>query len=208
MKILLLGPQGSGKSTLGPLIANHYNLPFINIGSVLRSIPETSSYFSNIESSMNAGILVPWEIGADIISDRLSTDDCKLGYILDGWGRDLEQLEYFDPEVNIVVYLNISMEVILKRIEGRRECLNDGRIYNVLTLNSSQDSCEECGTTLVKRADDNLEALGQRLHIFYSETVKVIDYYKKKGILIEVNGEPMPELVLQDILCGIKELKI
>jgi len=198
MKILLMGPQGSGKGTIGDLLSEKLNLPAISVGKLLRSLSKNHPCHDAIDKAMDAGELAPYKETSDIIRERVSELDCADGYILDGWARNMEQLQFFDPDFDCVLYIDISPETSIKRITGRRVCERDGFTCNIYTLPSKHEGrCDVCGGELVQREDDTEEAARRRLEIFYLETVKVVDYYRSKGILLEIDGESTPEGVFR-----------
>lgn len=201
MKILLLGPQGSGKGTIGKLLSEHLEIPLISNGDVLRALPESHPRYKEINDAMNKGELVPQDFLAELLVDRTSKEDCKDGYILDGWGRKDIDLKMFDPGFDKVIYIVLSRETSLRRISGRRICKNDGWTCNVYTLPpESEGHCDKCDGELIQRSDDTEEAVNHRLDIFYSDTMAVIDDFRSKNKLIMVDGEPLPKAVLAEIL--------
>jgi len=202
MKILLIGPQGSGKGTLGPILSNHLEIPFVSGGDLLRDLPKSSSYYDEVCGCMEKGLLVPLDIMSSIVQDRLSQEDCVDGFILDGWCRRLEDLRAFDPEVDIVLVVDISRETSIKRITGRRLCTSDGKTYNIYTL--PKEKLEECTGELIQREDDTKEAVEVRLNIYYIQTQEVIDYFEKKGILKVIDGEALPDKVFQNALNALE----
>lgn len=204
MRILLIGPQGSGKSTIGSMLSQQLNVPLITPGELLRDLPPSHPFYDSVNNSMEKGDLVPWEQAALIVSDRLAKPDCVNGYILDGWGRDLEQFEYFDPEVDVALFINVSKNTTIKRVTGRRICPQDDFVCNIYANSDSILSCEKCKGELIQREDDTEVALNKRLEIFYTKTMQVVEYFRKKGKLFEVSGEPLPEEIVTTVLTGLK----
>ncbi len=201
MKILLMGPQGCGKGTIGKMLSEKLGLPLIEVGGLLRAASENNPNYKNLAEYLNKGKLAPYGLTADIIIEKIASLD-SAGYILDGWCRAMDELPYFDPKPDIVIVLNISRETSIKRITGRRICDSDGKTYNIYTL--PKDELEKCAGNLVQRADDTEEAVNQRLAIYYNETTQVIEYYKKQGKVLEVSAEPLPDEILENILSSGK----
>jgi len=165
MILLLIGPQGSGKGTEGKLLSEALNLPLIGVGELLRDTPTDHPKYALIKQQMQKGVLVDYETTAAIIKERVAMSDCTQGYILDGWLRVLDELDFFNPHPDVVLYFNIPLEESIKRIAGRR--IKDN---------------------LVIREDDNEEVVLKRQEIFNKETIPVIDMYRKKGKLVEIDA--------------------
>jgi len=201
MKILLMGPQGSGKGTIGEMLSKKMEIPLVSVGDILRDVPKTHPRYQELQDSMDKGMLAPYDLVAELLKDRVSKDDCKNGYVLDGWCRSLGNLEYFDPKPDKVILLNISRETSVRRLGSRRTCEVCGSVFNIISVPpKNPDVCDKCGGKLIQRDDDTEEAVNKRLDIYYSETQEVIDYYKSKGILLEVDGQPSPDVVFQNVL--------
>lgn len=177
MKLLLIGAPASGKGTLGGFLAGKLNVPIVSVGGLLRAIPETDKNYQEIHKYMDIGHLVPSEITSAILREELSKEAYSMGYILDGWMRGLDEKNYFDPEVDFAVFINVSDETSMERARGR----NTGR------------------------EDDNEEVVKRRLGIFHNETQPVLEFYRSAGKLIEVDGEPPREQVLELTLAALKE---
>jgi len=204
MRILLIGPQGSGKGTLGSFLSDHLEIPFISGGDLLRDLAENSPYYREVHTYMEKGALVPLDIMSGIIRERISQEDCTNGFIMDGWCRRTDDLKAFDPKFDLVLVLNISRETSIKRITGRRICSSNGKTYNIYTL--PKEELEECTGELIQREDDTKEAVETRLNIYYTQTQEVIDYFEKKGLLKIIDAEGMPDEVLQNALKAIESI--
>lgn len=198
-----MGPQGSGKGTVGSMLSEHLDFPLISVGQLLRDLPEEHPFYTDIHSAMEAGELAPSKVVASIIKERVSKSDCKEGYILDGWCRRMDQMNYFDPSPNLILVLAISRETSIKRITGRRICTSNGKTYNIYTL--PEQELEECTGDLIQRADDTEEAVKERLNIYYTETKEVIDHYAEKGLVEKVDAEGSPEEVFQNAMAVLRE---
>ena len=204
MKIMLMGPPASGKGTVGMLLSKELNLPIFSVGELLRGVPQTSIFYEPLHNSMDKGELAPDSIAAGIIREELRDEKYLGGYILDGWMRDMKQKDSFDPEVDYAVFINISPTTSIKRISGRRFCPKDGFNCNIYTLPPrNPNHCDNCNGELVQRDDDREEVVKNRLNLFEKETLQVIEYYRKQGNLIEVDGEGTPEEVLNLILTAL-----
>lgn len=186
MIILLIGPQGSGKGTEGKLLSKALNLPLIGVGDLLRDISPDHTKYSMVKKQMEEGVLVDYETTAIVIKERIAKQDCINGYILDGWLRILDELQFFDPKPDVVLYFNIPLQESIKRIAGRRTCETTGEILNI---NSSPlDELEKCKDHLITRKDDTEETVLLRQKVFDEETLPVIKMYRCQGNLIEIDG--------------------
>lgn len=201
MKILLMGPQGSGKGTVGELLSQKMGIPLISVGNTLRSLPESDSNYQLVNDYMKRGELAPQYIVARLLMERVQKDDCKNGYIFDGWGRNKVDFEHFDPGFDKVIVLIISRETSVKRISGRRICDVDGKVYNVYTLPGEE--LKKCTGNLIQREDDKEEAVNRRLDIYYTETQEVINDLKKRGIVLEIDAEPLPDEIFANIVSAL-----
>ena len=208
--IILIAPQAAGKGTQSALIEERYKIPHISTGDLLRAArSETTEIGRTIIKCQDEGILVPQKIVNKVLEKRLIEDDCKEGFILDGYPRNLLQANYLDKflkkikhEANYVIYLNVSREEVLKRITGRQMCKECGANYNINYKEQSpkkEGICDKCGGELIQRSDDTEESIFNRLDIFYNETLPLIEIYKKRNILHEINGMGTVEEVFKDI---------
>lgn len=205
MKILMIGPQGSGKGTIGALLNTNLGIPLISVGNLLRELSPSHPRYLEVKTLMGAGQLVPTELLADLIIDRVNIGDCRKGYILDGWCRRVADLNFFNPGFDKVVYLNISAQTTITRLSTRRICSVCGAVYNVITKPPKIDGvCDICGGKVIHRDDDKKEAIKKRLEIFNTETIPVINHFSKLGILVKVEAEGTPESVLKDVLLAIE----
>ncbi len=195
MKILLLGPPASGKGTLGDSLSELLGIPLITASAPLRALPPEHPRYAEIHDLMNKGEPAPKDFLGDLLRARIAEEDCKNGFILDGWCRMMVDLEYFDPQVDVVLEIKLSRESAIKRISGRRICEPTGEVYNIYTL--PQEKLAECEGKLIQRADDKEEVVNNRYDQYITDTAKVVDHYRTKGILLEIDGEPSPAEVLQ-----------
>ncbi|HAZ29298.1 TPA: hypothetical protein DCY43_00890 [candidate division WWE3 bacterium] len=202
MKILLIGPQGCGKGTIGELLAKEFGIPTISVGQLLRLASLSSPHYLRIQEDINKGALVPEVIVVELLTEELKKDIYTNGFIFDGWGRRISDLKAFDPGFDIVIVFELSRETSIKRITGRRICSADGKTYNIYTL--PQD-VKNCTGELEQRDDDTEDAVTKRLGIYYTETAEVIDFFDNKHKTIHVNAEPMPEVIFRDILAKLAQ---
>lgn len=192
MNLIFLGPPGAGKGTMAQLLMNEAGIPQISTGDMLRQAMKAGTEMGlSAKRYIEAGELVPDEVVIGIVKDRLQADDCKNGYILDGFPRTVPQAEALAQFAKIDVALNIALddEVIISRLGGRRVCLKCGATYHISTLNGS-DTCAACGEKLVQRKDDAPETVKNRLAVYAAQTAPLIDYYEKKGLLKTVQCAP------------------
>ena len=192
MNLIFLGPPGAGKGTMAQLLMNEVGIPQISTGDMLRQAMKAGTEMGlSAKRYIEAGELVPDEVVIGIVKDRLQADDCKNGYILDGFPRTVPQAEALAQFAKIDVALNIALddEVIINRLGGRRVCLKCGATYHISTLNGS-DTCAACGEKLVQRKDDSPETIRNRLNVYAAQTAPLIDYYAQKGLLKTVECPP------------------
>lgn len=197
MKILLMGPPASGKGTIGKMLSEKLGIPLISNGALLRALTPEHPYYERVHQCMSLGELVPQDILAELLNNRTQEEDCKNGFIIDGWGRALIDLEYYDPGFDKVVVINISDETAMRRITGRRLCTSNGKVYNIYTL--PKEELKECEGELVQREDDTPEIVARRLKV-QKINPEVLDYFRKQNNLVFVDGEPMPEIIFEEVL--------
>ncbi|MBU0671309.1 MAG: adenylate kinase [Patescibacteria group bacterium] len=201
-KILLFGPQGSGKGTQSDKITEALNIPAIVPGNIFRkNIAEKTELGQKVVEYTNAGQLVPDEITIALIFNRLKEDDCKNGFLLDGFPRNNSQAEALNKEheVTSAILINISDEEAVRRLSRRRVC-ECGATYHLDHNPPKQEGvCNDCGKELFHRDDDKPEVIKKRLNIYHQETAPLLGIYKEKGVLHEINGEQSIEDVWQDV---------
>lgn len=208
--IMFIAPPAAGKGTQAELVVEKYHIPHISTGDILREIAKEDSEIGNyVKETMASGGLVKDDITYQLIEDRLNKDDCKKGFIIDGFPRNIDQAYQYDKildklgyEVGNVILINIDRKTLEKRITGRRICEKCNAIYNINDENSSpkQESiCDECGGKLYQRTDDNLESFNTRYETYLSKTEPIIKHYKDMGVLKEVDGNDTIENIFQSI---------
>ena len=198
MNIILLGAPGAGKGTQAAVICEKLNIPTISTGNIIREALRTGTEMGlKAKSYMDAGKLVPDEVVIGIVEERLQQDDCKNGFILDGFPRTIPQAEALDKMgvvIDKVIDIEVPDEVIVKRMSGRRVCEKCGRPYHLESLKPKVDGiCDDCSGTLVQRKDDHIETVKDRLNVYHSETEPLKDYYGKQGKLAVVEGQDTVE---------------
>jgi len=209
MNLIIIGPQGSGKGTQAGMISEKYNIPQIATGDIFREHLKKKTKLGKLAASyMNKGNLVPDDVVIKIVEDRLKKDDCKNGFILDGFPRNLNQAQALDKitKIELVFEIAVSEEVSIKRISGRRSCVC-GATYHIHNIPPKKENiCDKCGKELFQRDDDKAEAIKKRLAIYHEETQPVIDFYDEKGIVRKMDGEEPIETVFEDISKEIDKL--
>ena len=196
MNVILLGPPGAGKGTQAVRIAEKYNVPHISTGDIFRkNIKEQTPIGVVAKSYIDKGQLVPDEVVIEIVRLRLAEEDCKNGYLLDGFPRTVPQAQALATfaDIDVVIDIEVSDEALTKRLSGRRVCLACGGTYHVATLNGAT-TCAKCGAELIQRDDDKAETVLNRLSVYHAQTAPLIDFYTEKGLLKAVDGaKPMDE---------------
>jgi len=200
-ELIFLGPPACGKGTQTDRLAKYFNLPHVDTGSLLRSEIKAETENGKIAKSfIDKGQLVPVELVASIIKNRLSQSDCQNGYILDGYPRSVEQadmLEIINSEIDKdekadfrAVYFDIDESVLISRIVNRRSCAKCGEIYNLkFKPTKIEGICDKCGGELIQRKDDNEEVANARFDTYFRETAPLIEYYRDKNILKTINAD-------------------
>lgn len=208
MKIIMLGAPGAGKGSQASRIAKEYQLPHISTGDIFRAnLKEETELGKRAKSFMDKGELVPDDITIAMLLDRIHKEDCKNGYILDGFPRTIPQAEALkealakkDEKIDLALDVEASDELIIKRMAGRRTCPACGAIYHIVTLPPKTEGiCDRCGADLIQRKDDNEETVKNRLKIYHEVTEPLISYYKKEGILEEIDGAEELDKVFEKV---------
>lgn len=211
-ELIFLGPPACGKGTQTTKLAEHLGFPHVDTGSLLRAEISSGSENGKIAKSfIDKGNLVPVELVASIIKDRLAQEDCYEGYILDGYPRSLEQaemLEKINSDINgematdfRAIYFDLNQDVLISRIVNRRSCPVCGEIYNLKYKPTKVEGiCDKCGSELTQRKDDTEEVAKARFETYFRETAPLIDYYKNKGVLRTINAEGSIDEVWERLL--------
>ncbi len=197
MKIIMLGAPGAGKGTQAKQIAGKYGIPHISTGDIFRAnIKNGTELGKKAKEYMDQGQLVPDELTCDLVMDRIAEDDCKNGFVLDGFPRTIPQAEALDAALtktgqamDYAIDVDVPDENIVNRMSGRRACLKCGATYHIVSIPPKQEGiCDTCGAQLVIRDDDKPETVQKRLDVYHEQTQPLIDFYSKKGILKSVDG--------------------
>ena len=207
MKIILLGPPGAGKGTQAKSISNRYSIPHISTGDIFRkNISENTPLGIEAKKYMDNGQLVPDEVTINMVKDRLQEDDCRNGYLLDGFPRTVSQaeslqsfLEERGEALDSALLIYVPRDFILERMTGRRVCPSCGASYHIKFNPAVDEKCELCGTEVVQRKDDTAETVEERLDVYERQTQPLIDYYKEKNLLSQVDGTKAINEVFESI---------
>ena len=216
MKIIMLGAPGAGKGTQAKRIAEQYGIPHVSTGDIFRAnIKEQTPLGMEAKSYMDRGELVPDELTVKILLDRVAKDDCKNGYVLDGYPRTIPQAEVLDKaieetqdpsgigadeKIDYAINVDVPDENIINRMSGRRACLKCGATYHIQYMPPKTEGiCDKCQSELVIRDDDKPETVRNRLSVYHEQTAPLIDYYSNKGILRTVDGTKDVDEVFSDI---------
>ncbi|MFW6137857.1 MAG: adenylate kinase [Spirochaetota bacterium] len=202
MNVIIMGAPGAGKGTHAKAICERFNIPHISTGDILRAeVEKDTDLGRTAKSYMDQGKLLPDDIIIEIIKNRLQDDDCKNGYLFDGFPRTLNQARGLDQisEVHAVICLKCSDEIIIKRLTGRR-MTKDGKIYNIYF------DPPPPGVEVYKREDDNEEAIKERLKVFYETFKPVMDFYRQKGTFYEVKGDAPKEVAQKNIMAILEKI--
>ena len=209
MKIIMLGAPGAGKGTQAKMIADKYGVPHISTGDIFRAnIKNGTELGMEAKKFMDQGLLVPDELTVKILLDRVANDDCKDGYVLDGFPRTIPQAEVLDNALNelgdkidFAINVDVPDENIINRMSGRRACLSCGATYHIEHIPPKAEGiCDRCGKELILRDDDKPETVKNRLGVYHEQTQPLIDFYEKKGVLKSVDGTVPMEDVFQAIV--------
>jgi adenylate kinase len=216
MRLVFLGAPGAGKGTQAKKLVEKYGIPQISTGDLLRAaVAEGTALGKEAKAYMDRGELVPDKVVLGMVKERLSKDDCKKGFILDGFPRNVPQAEALDKmlaEMNIPLDLALNVDVpfedLMKRLTGRRTCKSCGQMYNIYYSPSKvEDKCDKCGGDLFQRDDDKEETIKKRLDVYKAQTEPLIDYYSKKGILKSVSGTGSIDEIFNSICAILDKIK-
>ncbi len=208
MKLLIMGRPGAGKGTQAVNIREYYNIPHISTGDMFRAaIKNQTKLGLEAKSYMDKGALVPDEVTIGIVEERLLAEDCKDGFLLDGFPRTIAQAEALDAflkkngiKLDAVLDVNVPQEILVRRMVGRRVCKNCGATFHVeFNAPKVEGICDNCGSPLIQRADDTEATAKNRLTVYDNQTAPLLEFYKKQNILKTVNGDQPLDKVFDDI---------
>jgi len=216
MNLLIIGAPGAGKGTMSELILKNFDIDHISTGDMLREAVKNKTPIGlKAQEYMTKGELVPDSIINDIITERLSKDNNKEGFLFDGYPRNVAQAKSLDEilkglnkKIDAVINLEVDEEVLIKRITGRRLCPKCGEIYNIyFNIPKNEGVCDKCNEELITRKDDNEESLKVRLTEFHQNTKPVIEYYDKMGIVNTIDGTNGVSAVFKDVVNILEGIK-
>jgi len=211
MKIVMLGAPGAGKGTQAKMIAEQYGIPHVSTGDIFRmNIKNGTELGKEAKTYMDKGELVPDELTVRILLDRVAQEDCKNGYVLDGFPRTIPQAEVLDAEltklgdaIDYAINVDVPDENIVRRMSGRRACVSCGATYHIVHIPPKKEGiCDKCGAELILRDDDKEETVKNRLSGYHAQTQPLIDFYTKKGVLKTVDGT----VDSADVFAAIKKI--
>lgn len=213
MRLVLLGPPGAGKGTQAAGIVKKYNVPHISTGDIFRkNIKENTDLGIEAKKYMDQGLLVPDELVVKIVKDRLLEDDCKEGFLLDGFPRTVAQADALDEELkemgialDSVINIEVPAEELIKRAVGRRICKSCGATFHVeFNKPEKEGVCDSCSGELFQRDDDKEETVAKRIEVYNEQTQPLIDYYTKKDIIIDIDGTQSIDAVFENIVSKLE----
>lgn len=208
MRLILLGPPGAGKGTQAANLVKKYNIEHISTGDIFRSnIKNETELGKKVKEYLNQGALVPDELTIDLVWDRLDQEDCKEGFLLDGFPRTIKQAEALEEglkERNLsldrVINIDVDKNDLVKRLAGRRVCLSCGATYHVENNPPSKEgACDRCDGEVIQRDDDKEETVLNRINVYEDQTQPLIDFYTKKDLLFSVDGTLAIPQVFEEI---------
>jgi len=212
--LVMLGAPGAGKGTQARLMEDGLGLPQVSTGDLFRyNLSKETELGLLAKSYMEKGVLVPDDVTVRMVEERLSRQDCAAGAILDGFPRNLDQAAALDDllaklgqQVSKAIYIRVEREDLIARLTGRRICKSCQAAYHVIFNPPAKEGvCDECGGELYQRADDSRETVEKRLEVYFEQTAPLIDYYKDKGVLVEIDGGQPIDKVQEDIVRSVQE---
>jgi len=202
MQLLIFGPPGVGKGTLSDMLSCKYKIPHISTGDIFRN--EIKSGSSELVQYVEKGLLVPDSVVNKIVEKGLKQENCRNGFILDGYPRTIEQAEFLEnvlwklnKKISLILNLSADEETLIARLTQRRMCSKCGALYNLATMKpKKKDICDKCGNKLIQRKDDEEETVRKRIQVYREETSPLIEHYKKKRVITEIDASKKPKEVL------------
>lgn len=214
LRTVLLGPPGAGKGTQAAKIVDKYGIPHISTGDIFReNIKKGTELGKKAQEYMNRGELVPDDLVIEIATTRLLEDDCRNGFLLDGFPRTVHQAEKLDEflaahggQLDKVIDIAVGKDELMTRLTGRRVCKNCGASYHIVNIPPAKEGiCDRCGGPLIQRADDNAETVANRIEVYEDQTIPLINYYEQAGKIVHIDGTTGLENVFADIVKALGE---
>lgn len=210
MKLIFLGPPGAGKGTQADMATEKFHIPKISTGDLLREAVKSGTVLGKkAKTFMDSGALVPDELVISLLKERLAKNDCKNGFILDGFPRNLAQAEKLEREKIIVekaINFDVSIKSVVDRISSRWTCKNCDAVFNTKTMPpKKKGKCNKCQGELYQRDDQKPEAVKTRMEVYNEKTRPLIDYYAKKKILVNIDAEPPADMIFKDVIKALKK---
>jgi len=211
MKLVVFGPPSAGKGTQAQKLSQKYRIPQVSTGDLLRkAVADQTPLGKKVKSYLDEGRLGPDNLIVQLINDRVSKPDCSGGYLLDGFPRTMGQAKELEKmtDIDLVLSINVDPEILVERAVGRRSCPKDGSVYHV-TFNPPKKGlvCDKCGSKLVQRDDDKEETVRNRLKVYQEQTAPLIEYYRKKGKLVDIDGTGGIDAVFERMVKAISALR-
>ena len=206
MQLIIFGPPGVGKGTLSDMLSIKYKIPHISTGDIFRN--EIKSGNSELIQYVEKGLLVPDMVVNKVVEKALKQESCRNGFILDGYPRTIDQAEFLEnalwkikKSIGLVLNLAASEDIIIGRLGARRNCSKCGAVFNLVTMKpKKKDICDNCGSALAQRKDDEPETVRKRIQVYQQETSTLVDYYKKKKLLADVDASKKPKEVFNSVV--------
>jgi len=214
VRLVVLGKQGAGKGTQCVRLSHHYVVPHVSTGDMLRSEVKSRSHIGQrAQALMDRGELIPDDLVMEMVGTRLSERDTRgRGFVLDGCPRTIGQAETLEKLVNptgldLVVDLQVPTNLVMKRLASRRVCVDCGANYSTAAPPLVNWTCDVCGGEVIQREDDTEDAIGRRLNLYEEETAPLLDWYKQRALLVEINGTGSPDAVTRRVVGAIDDLR-
>ncbi len=209
MNIVLMGPPGAGKGTVAFALSQKLGIPSLSTGDMLREEVRNSTELGKKAAAyMEKGLLVPNELVTSITLNRIARDDCKSGFLLDGFPRTMEQAEALDKAARIDAVLNLVVDddVVIDRITNRLTCRAHGHVYNKKTMPPKKEGvCDIDGSELYQREDQKPEVVKERLRVYKEQTEPLVEHYRNKGVLVEIDASKSPEEVVEAAIGALRQ---
>lgn len=212
--VVLLGGPGAGKGTQAQMLAQELGIPQVSTGDLFREHLKAETELGRMaRTTMERGELVPDQVTLEMVRERLSRPDCARGAILDGFPRTIPQaeglddlLDDFGAELTVVPYVKVEPEVLLRRLAGRWTCPQCGALYHTI-LNPPRTAkvCDVCGGELYQRADDTAETQKRRVDVYFEQTAPLIEWYRERGLLVDIDGEQPIDQVGQELMAAVRD---